>query len=286
MLLRKFVKEDLDLIEQAVPFFAVQIKYNQGILKENIVCVEKDNQIIGVGFLTLHQTLNIHSLKVTFSTYITDKYKDNFEVESRLMDGLQKCFYELKEQKSGAKLYLKEYCETDEIRYMQFLLDKGFSINIAIPILKYDLSHNIIHYEIPTDITIQKLEFNESNMKDYLYANSLATIDMDAETDMWFNTGNPSFTCYVAKCDNKIVGAISVWNISDERGATENIFVIPEYRRKNIARELIATAFEDLKKRDLKIATLSLGGTNLRAMKLYLSLGYLLYYNLIEMVYK
>ena len=82
-----------------------------------------------------------------------------------------------------------------------------------------------------------------------------------------------------------MVGAISVWNITEQRAATENIFVIPSFRRKNIARELIATAFDELKRRDKDIATLSMSGTNLSAMKLYLSCGYLLYYNLIEMVY-
>ncbi|TCL59846.1 acetyltransferase (GNAT) family protein [Kineothrix alysoides] len=286
MLLRKYVREDLDSIAQINPFAAVQLQYNQSILPENIVCAECDGSVIGVGFLLLHQTLETQKLQITFSTYTDNEHQDNIEADGLLMDGLINRFHQIKKEKPDITVRLRECCETDEIDDMQFFIHKGFSIHSAIPVLKYDLTKEIAHYKIPEAITIQKLTFDETNMKAYLDADSLSSREWEyeCEADIWFNTGDPSFSCYAAICDGKIIGAISIWNISEERAATENIFVIPEFRRKNIARELISTALEELKNSNLKIATLSVNGANLPAMKLYLSSGYSLYYNLIEML--
>lgn len=142
------------------------------------------------------------------------------------------------------------------------------------------------HFDIPDNVHIEQYSFTEDNLKNYIQADFEASALPESEADIKFKGGDPNFKCFVATCNSKVVGGISVWNITDKRAATENIFVIPQFRRNNIARELIATAFDELKKRGMEIATLSMSGTNLRAMKLYLSCGYSLYYNLIEVVYE
>ena len=169
---------------------------------------------------------------------------------------------------------------------MQFFLQKGFSICSVIPVLKYDLLQETKHYNIPDGVHINEYSFNNESIRKYFHADLIASGVPQSEADIKFMTGDPSFKCFVATCNSEVVGAISVWNITDKRAATENIFVIPSYRRNNIARELIATAFDELKGRGMEIATLSMSGTNLSAMKLYLSCGYSLYYNLIEMQYE
>lgn len=286
MYIRKFKQEDLCRIEQIHSFLAVQIKYHNGIRNENIVCVIKDEMIIGVGFLIIHQTRNLQKTEVTYSASPDGGSKYNKEIRDLLMDGLLKRFRELKEENPNSHYYLRICCDTEETEEMQALLKKGFAIWRAIPVLKYDLSQEILHYKIPENIHIAKYCFDERSMDKYLKADFSASTELDSEADLWFQTGNPGFACYTAVCDGEIAGAVSVWDISDGRGATENIFVVPEYRRKNIARELIATALEDLKERNRTMATLSVIGTNGKAIMLYLSCGYTLYYNLIEMIYE
>jgi ribosomal protein S18 acetylase RimI-like enzyme len=78
---------------------------------------------------------------------------------------------------------------------------------------------------------------------------------------------------------------MSIWNIGDGRGATENIFTIPSYRRKNIAKEVIVTGLEELKKSGQTIGTLSMAGNNDKAMRLYQKLGYKLMYYMVEVQY-
>lgn len=225
-------------------------------------------------------------MKITFSTQAHADHKENRNVESLLIDGLKKRFHKIKAECPDKKIYMRTCCDSDEIDDMQFFLGKGFSMGSAIPVLKYDLTQDTKHYEIPACALIKKYEFDETAITRYLKADLSASTDLDAQTDILFNLSDPSFACYTAICDDEIIGAISIWNLSEERAATENIFVVPSHRRQNIARELISTAFDILKAINIKIATLSVRGENLSAIRLYLSCGYTLYYNLIEMIYE
>lgn len=289
MIIRKYCNTDLSAIEKIDSFFATVLKkYHTGIKDENIICaIDDTGELIGFGYLKIHQSIDANKKQtITFSTQLNESHQEDGEIEELLMNGLIGRFHKIKNAFSDKRWCLRVCCETDEINDMQFFLEKGFSLQSVVPVLKYDLLKEIKHYEIPNDVFINEFSFTESSMEDYINADLIASDALECEADIWFKTGDPSFKCFVATCDSQIVGAISVWNISNERAVTENIFVVPSFRRKNIARELIATAFEELKNRGMSIATLSMSGTNLPAMKLYLSSGYSLYYNLIEMIYE
>lgn len=283
MYIRSLCQEDFGQIERIAPFAAVQLKYNRGVSEDHGVCLIDGDKLAGFGYLTLHQTRKQDELKITYDMFTEPEYEDNRKARELLTDGILESFRCIQKENPGVKVYLNEYAETDELKDIQFLLEKGFIINAVSPVLKYDLNQEIRHYPLPEGIVIERMQFNKDSMDAYLHADQLVGEEMNAETDLWFHTGDSSFGCYVAKFRDEMVGSVSVWNISDERGATENIFVIPGYRRQNIARELIATAFEELKERGMKIATLSVAGRNLPAIRLYLSCGYSLYYNLLEL---
>lgn len=56
---------------------------------------------------------------------------------------------------------------------------------------------------------------------------------------------NPD-TCFVAECDNQIVGAIIVGN-DGRRGYIYHTAVASQYRKQGIARQLVETAMQELK---------------------------------------
>jgi len=288
MVLRKYSNDDLEAIEKMNSFFAITIKYHGDISKQDVICVVgRDEKLIGVGYLKYDKKFNRKGkYLIEFSTLVDEEHQGNMKIDGMLMDGLIKRYHEIKNANPQKELCLRICCETDEIKDMQFFLEKGFNLNSVIPVLKYDLLHKTKHFDIPGNVHIEQYSFTEDNLKNYIQADFEASGLPESEADIKFNGGDPNFKCFAATCNSKVVGGISVWNITDKRAATENIFVIPSFRRKNIARELIATAFDELKQRGMEIATLSMSGTNLRAMKLYLSCGYSLYYNLIEMIYE
>lgn len=287
MQLRNYCAADLGAIEKINSFCAVSIKYHGDIKEENILCVVDENEkLIGAGYLKFDERLRKKGkLVIGFSTSIEEAHQGNMDAEGMLTDGLINRFHEIRRTVSYGEVCLRTCCEPDGIRNMQLLIDKGFCLNSVIPVLKYDLSQETKHYDIPGDVRINEYAFTEENIKKYVHADSAASDMPESEADIRFKTGDPNFKCFAATCDSEFVGAISVWNITDKRAATENIFVVPSFRRKNLARELIAAAFDELKGRGMEIATLSMSGTNMPAMKLYLSCRYTLYYNLIEMLY-
>lgn len=59
--------------------------------------------------------------------------------------------------------------------------------------------------------------------------------------------------------------------LGKEKSATENIFVLPEWRRKGIAKAVITEALKFLKNKGKSEATLSVFGDNGRAISLYKS---------------
>lgn len=287
MVLRKYCNDNFETIKKMNSFFAITIKYHGDIDKKDVICVvDKDEKLIGAGYLKYDKKFNRKGkYSIEFSTLLDEEHQGNVEIDGMLMDGLIKRYNEIKNDNPQKELCLRICCETNEINDMQFFLDKGFSLNSVIPVLKYNLLQETNHYNIPDNVQIKEYSFSEENLQNYINADFEASGIPESKADIQFKVGDPNFKCFVATCDSKVVGAISVWNITDKRAATENIFVIPSFRRKNISRELIATAFDELKERGMEIATLSMSGTNLRAMKLYLSCCYSLYYNLIEMVY-
>ena len=288
MILRKYSNDDLEAIEKMNSFFAITIKYHGDINEEDVLCiVDRDEKLIGVGYLKYDKKFNTKGkYSIEFSTLLDEEHQGNMKIDGMLMDGLINRYHEIKNANPQKELCLRICCETAEINDMEFFLDNGFSLNSVIPVLKYNLLKETKHYDIPDNVQIKEYSFSEENLQNYLDADFEASGIPESKADIRFKGGDPNFKCFVATYDSKIVGAISIWNITDKRAATENIFVIPSFRRKNIARELIATAFDELKERGMEIATLSMSGTNLRAMKLYLSSGYSLYYNLIEMIYE
>ena len=176
--------------------------------------------------------------------------------------------------------------EEKDLDETQELLRNGFCYGAVIPVLAYDLTKDITHYEMPEGVSIEKVGRDDDSITDYIRSTGIANQGVtDSKAEYLFRSFDESFASYRAMYNGDTVGGISIWNIGEERGATENIFTIPEFRRKNIARELIATGFEDLKKRGLKLATLSLDGGNVNAMKLYQSIGYELFYYLLELKY-
>lgn len=288
MYLRNYCEKDLTAIEKVSAFCAISIQYHKDIHPDYVRCVvNSEDEVIAVGYLKVDDNRTQKKKRTLgFSIFIDDQHLEDSKVKDMLVSGLIEKFNQIKKSMPEYDFALRVFCPSNDIQEMQFYLTKGFCLNAVIPVLKYDLDQETKHLLIPDNVHIAEYPLTEESIHRFIAVESTTNPDSGSEAELRFSSGDPSFNCYAAICDDKIVGAISIWSITEDRAATENIFVIESFRQKNIARELIATAFDELKKRGMKIATLSLRGTNLPAMKLYQSIGYTLYDHLIEMIYE
>lgn len=81
--------------------------------------------------------------------------------------------------------------------------------------------------------------------------------------------------------DGQFIGGVTAfWNEAENKrtgkriGKTEDVFVIPEWRGRGVARQLVAEALRYLKESGLEEARLEVRTTNHSALKLYISMGY------------
>ena len=83
-------------------------------------------------------------------------------------------------------------------------------------------------------------------------------------------------TTFTAFAGERIVGSVAIWHQPGSRGSakTEAVFVVPEWRRRGIARYLLVEAMSCLRARGLACAELEMDSANEPALALYQSLGY------------
>lgn len=153
--------------------------------------------------------------------------------------------------------------------------------------LKFDLSKEIPKYELPEGMSIEALNINGDEVGRFMeFSKEAINGTPDNVNEIWFMSGEPSYRIFVVKDKDKIVSTACMWKITEERCAVENIATLSEYRRRNLARCVINHVLKAQKEQGYKIGTLSVRGKNKEAIKLYLSLGFNLYYNQIEMQYR
>ena len=85
---------------------------------------------------------------------------------------------------------------------------------------------------------------------------------------------NPVAVYYIAEEAGTVIGYAGMQVILDE-GYITNVAVHPDFRRKGLARALLARLLEDAEKRELAFLTLEVRQSNLPAQTLYQSLGFI-----------
>jgi ribosomal-protein-alanine N-acetyltransferase len=86
-------------------------------------------------------------------------------------------------------------------------------------------------------------------------------------------TDNPASRCWVAEIDAKLVGVIVAWLIVDEIHIA-TIATHPDFRRRGVARKLMAYALQNLKEEGAQSSFLEVRASNFAAQDMYRKFGY------------
>lgn len=289
--IRGYEVTDLPQIQELDFILWLELQWHKEFDKENAYVAQDGEKIVGVGTLSYDASWHCMEIdtehKLHMDVSVQADQENTKEVKCGLIQTMLGKFRAYQEVYANKELSISYWQEASQIEDMQRYLKEGFHMKGVTPVLKYDLSKDIKHVAIPSQIRIEALPMEEENVDAYIKATALANEGIpDSKAEVWFRSGSGSFQIFVAKDQDQIVAAASIWDIDEGRAATENIFTIPAYRRQNIAREVIAVALEELKRRGNQVATLSMVGSNANAMKLYESIGYELMYLLIELRYQ
>ena len=84
---------------------------------------------------------------------------------------------------------------------------------------------------------------------------------------------NPASRCWVAEVDGKLVGIIVAWLIVDEVHVA-TIATHPDFRRRGIARKLLAHTLQHLRDEGAQSSFLEVRASNFVAQEMYRKFGY------------
>ncbi len=203
--------------------------------------------------------------------------------------GLEKCFDRYsQEKKNNPRCFLRTFVDTRHVTALDFFLRNGFFISNTMLFMERDLGDFMtglsntdkdrLKGPILTDLDIEEEVIYEeyrvnTGLSEYLSANAEGFGGQDPENMIRDELNNPKSKIFVARLGGKIVSSVTVWEIEKGVFATENVFTIPKYRNRHIAREVIKKTLLYLS--DIgKTARLSVFGDDFEAIGLYYSLGF------------
>src|SRR5438046_4862532 len=79
--------------------------------------------------------------------------------------------------------------------------------------------------------------------------------------------------CWVMRDEERVVGYLCLWEVSDEVHIT-NIAVRPESRRRGLGRTLLGGLLDDARQRQIRLVVLEVRPSNTHARTLYESFGF------------
>jgi hypothetical protein len=175
-MIREFIESDLSFVQGVDFLLWLEIQYHGDFKRENIfTATDEEGNITGVVALSYHSTWydgndsEIHKLVLNYCL----KEKE-LSVLHELVKKALESGKELQSEHPCKKIGISCWFDMSEIEETQILLYQGFYVGVPVPVLKYDLDSEIVHYEIPGDITINELGKTEQEIEDYLKATKLA----------------------------------------------------------------------------------------------------------------
>lgn len=283
-----------------VTFYA--IRYHNDVIRESACVAVDGDKLLGVGLLKAGATfLKVDELELPYYFVHAEYHADDkADPESQvvasdmLLEELKSRFDKLQDRYPDRRLILRLWCDAAKTAYLEFLMSHGFRPMRVTPILVRHLTdgdegemNDRIHMVSGEVLTIREMDPNNDDfMRAYTVTNREAFEVEDSEAELKFTMGGKDAHVLAAMNGRRVIAAVTLWGISDERAATENIFCAADHRHKGVTSALLRYAFGFLSKKGYKVASLTVFGDNQPAAQLYFKLGYEVEGNFLECHYE
>lgn len=274
MVIRNYQEDDWKQIEEFNDLTVLRYRYNEDFVKENIFCaIDEKQQILGVGHIA-YDYKNKMQLDISIN-HIVDDTESNIIWDSILFKLIERAKL-IKSEQQFDKLIISQYCYANDTEEINKMLSYGFCVINNCLVMKYDLTNEIPSVDVPKGIVVKENRF-EDDESFYIYQKTMREV-FDCEN--WSNNRlrwtmhGPGWNNYGAFDGEELVAGVMIWDITNIKSATEEIFVTEEYRNRGIARYIITETLKSLKQEGKEVATLSVFGNNKPAISLYKSIGY------------
>lgn len=267
--IRNYVEKDAEKIGSINFLSMLYYRFNKDFNPENIFCsVNSEGEILAFGHVVPDHTW----CRIEDSDNDPDFiHKINLELEiNENLAGAEACLEELLQQLLSKahvmrdsyplkKIVVSHTIDADDFEEMAFYLSKGFVVTRNHIIMKRDLTDPIADAPLPDNIRIKNWKMKtESEEQQYLKAEREGDgngVSWSLNQLRWTKSGS-EWDTFTAFEGDEVVGSCMTWGLGESRGATENIFVLPDWRRKGVAKAVITEALKFLKDKGKTEATL------------------------------
>lgn len=285
--IRNFLEKDAEKIGSINFLSMLYYRFNKDFKPENTYCaVNSEGEIYAFGHVVPDQTWCriedsdndpdfIH--KINLELEINEHYAGAEACLEELLQHLLNKAQEMRDSYPNKKVVVSHNIDSDDYKEMDFYLSKGFVVSRNHIIMKRDLTEPIPDAPLPENIRIKNWKMKtEAEEQQYLKAEGEGDgngVSWSLNHLRWTKSGS-EWDTFTAFEGDQVVGSCMTWGLGENRGATENIFVLPDWRRKGVAKAVITEALKFLKDKGKTEATLGVFGENEKAIPLYRSLGY------------
>lgn len=296
-IIRNYYSDDASKIGSFDKVAELAYLYKGDLKAANIFCaVNAEKEILGVADLEPHISWTPidkdcqdpgYIYRIGVNIRINPAHVADKTLRSCLMDALLTRAREIKKDYPGKKIRVIKYISSDNNEEMDFFISKGFVAHRTSLVMKRDLTEEIKPCPLSSDFKIMnwKMESDEE-LKCYVETDAKCNngAAWNFDTVSWMRYA-PEWATFAAFSGDEFLGGVMTFLITVERSATENIFVLPQWRRQGVAKAFITEALKHLKEKGKTMATLCVYGDNKPAINLYKSLGYRMYSVNIEFGY-
>ncbi|MFC7394353.1 GNAT family N-acetyltransferase [Scopulibacillus cellulosilyticus] len=257
--------------------------FNNDFKPENIfLATDKKNQVLAIGHLEPYSFLEKNGETKTYVSHFRINIVQNpmYSIDESVKDGiLTKLIKRAKEIKKCHHKTIKLYVslpnqKTNDIDYF---LSKGFCHNETAFIMRRDLTKPI-DTDFPryngVDVSHWKVETEKEQLK-YLQAQKDSEIPelWSKEKLVWFKS-RPNWHTFTAFYQGNIIGSVMTWELGENISMTEQMFILPHWRQKGIARQILTDALVSLRDKGKTEVLLGVLSHNKGAINLCKSAGY------------
>lgn len=256
---------------------------------QNIFCaIDERGELLGYAPLYPVLVRDASNLPHTLWTEIKvhPKVDAPTEIKDCLLEHIVRRARELTSDLPGHPINLTFQYFPSETASIEYVASKGCKHTESVFTMRRDLSQ-----EIPAAVPVEEIALrpwkmeSEAEQQMYVAVRNQCFPEAPVELGEWqYFMMSPMWsvgTTYAAFHEQQLVANTAVfWNEAENEqtgkkiGYTEYIFVHPDWRGKNIARQLITLGLRHLKEHGLEEARLEVKALNQNALRLYQGLGF------------
>ncbi|RIW34643.1 GNAT family N-acetyltransferase [Bacillus salacetis] len=286
-IIRNYRDPDADQISNIDFITMLAYRYNGDYEPRNIFCaVDSEGTILGVGHIVPDPAwLAIEAggksddfvYKLKLDIFLNEEISVPESLPHDLYDHLLSRAKDLRARHRGKCVRISHTIPAVDKKEMDFYISKGFDTHRTHLVMKRDLTKEIPDFPLPEGLIVKRWGMEtQAEEEQYLAAEAkgdLFGVSWSLNYLRWTKNGE-EWNTFTVFNGNDVAGSVMTWGLGEGRSATENIFVLPEWRRKGIAKAVITEALKFLKAKGKTEATLGVFGDNGKAISLYESLGY------------